>query len=252
MPELRTYRAWKSQNHDVYYDNSPLPRTHSDVRLFYSISRALLWGSHNRSPLPLELVLRILRLAECICPVPSRKLSLTSRTSALAASSLSDIAVVSWMMSQPLEHRSLSRIAQMQLVTVSRDQGWGNQGPWSWFEVAILTPSNDIKLATNGQPLSWRSHENRRARGFQTYEGVRFGPNHEIWDHVDVGDRLCVIVCAKFPGWQNEAERGTLKVWEWWEPKMPLRKPGIDQGMAPSDQFSQPTGWLSTLLAWVP
>ncbi|KAG8788856.1 hypothetical protein FRC12_014097 [Ceratobasidium sp. 428] len=52
----------------------------------------------------------------------------------------------------------------------------------------------------------------------RVYEGMQFGPEHPIWDHVEEGDILVVELKAQFPGWANYANRGVIFVNNWWEP----------------------------------
>ena len=116
----------------------------------------------------------------------------------------------------------------MQLVTLSRDQGWCNdpsQGSWSWFEVVILAPAGDdkqtvaIKKGSDGKDLVWTSHKNPVASdAFAWRKGERFESDHEIWRQLAEGDSIGVRVCAQYGKWGNTAKEGILKVDEWFEP----------------------------------
>jgi hypothetical protein len=117
----------------------------------------------------------------------------------------------------------------MQLITLSHDQGWcsnPNSGSWSWFEIVILNSENIIKQNPDGNDLIWTSHHNPiSSNQLILQEGAKFGPDHEIWDHLEVGDMLVVRVCAQYGCWQNIAEEGRLEFEEWFEPTLAPRMP---------------------------
>ncbi|KAG8788857.1 hypothetical protein FRC12_014098 [Ceratobasidium sp. 428] len=52
----------------------------------------------------------------------------------------------------------------------------------------------------------------------QLHQGVRFGPDHPIWDQVEEGDVLVVELNARYPGSANYACKGVIRVDAWWEP----------------------------------
>lgn len=70
-----------------------------------------------------------------------------------------------FMKTAPLSKDFCHSVAQLQVITVSRNQGFvGDEtaGSYSWFEVIIL--ANDSAKAPrvkDGRILAWRSHSNR-------------------------------------------------------------------------------------------
>lgn len=126
----------------------------------------------------------------------------------------------------------------------------GSSGSWSWFELGIVhlpedgpsdsgegtksivagdkyaklearttrtttTPSSDSK------PLRWISHYNELAtQSFQQHIGNEFGPDHDIWKHLEPGDRIGVWICAQFVGWECYCEEARIMIREWYAPKL--------------------------------
>ncbi|KAG8904939.1 hypothetical protein FRB99_000993 [Tulasnella sp. 403] len=126
----------------------------------------------------------------------------------------------------------LGKIAAFRLNTMSKDQGWciaRDQGSWSWFEVGIINdgsvshsatedsigPIETKRNASTGQVLRWTSHHNEIAReAFKRHAGEIFGHGHEMWRHLEPGDRLAVWMCARFSASRCEARSAELVVWE--------------------------------------
>ncbi|KAG8926854.1 hypothetical protein FRC02_008628 [Tulasnella sp. 418] len=133
-----------------------------------------------------------------------------------------------WIITDPLDEKTLYQTASTQLYTWSRDQGWvsnRSKGSWSWFEIGITSepPTNDDNSTSTSpntaqifdglnvvqklrpdskEPLRWRSHSNVLAeRNIQEHAGEVFDYHHELWSFIKPGDRLCIYMCAKFRGW---------------------------------------------------
>jgi len=132
------------------------------------------------------------------------------------------------------------------------------QGSWSWFELAVLkpvplpdsppeyteTPYSDpdtdwtedepanlgegrlgfgladrIKRRDSGSMLTWESHRIRvNARGEESMTGMRFGSDHELFDHVEEGDSIGVLCCAQRRYWECVGINSVLKFEAFFEP----------------------------------
>jgi len=209
-------------------DNNP--NALEQLKQWYGLARCLRAGTSSRPALPLELVLAILRLAGCTSHVP--RIITSIEDSCEADSYGSEVTRESWFTTQPWTRTMLTNAARMQLVTISRDQGFcdnPSQGNWSWFEIEIMqmdkeTPTPKTHPET-GQPLRWTSHHNVLGnREDSKREGEVFGCEHDIWRHLAEGDSIQVNVCAQFGGWMNIAKEGELRIWNYLEPV--LHAPG--------------------------
>lgn len=250
--------------------NSLADKLHFPTRrhFYYALVRTLHQGSEAtttyspRPPLPLELIIQILRDAECtvlsrlsrhvggpideagemalgsIAPhiLPPPGLAKTSWPLPLVIGKkiipLKGIGVVcnavsrtasptwkDWFSTAPLSANDLANIHGVQLFTRSKDQGWAsdfNAGSWSWFNVVLL-PKYGERLDV--EEHSWQSHTNGPpASPMQRRAGAIFGPNHEIWQLAQIGDRIGVRACARFGGWRNIATMALLIVQEYFIP----------------------------------
>ncbi|KAF8590665.1 hypothetical protein K439DRAFT_40474 [Ramaria rubella] len=213
-----------SQMTSPYGRGLMLPRYHLDDSLelrwlYHELSHSLEGGTLERPGLPVELIIYILRLADCVLPSPRFNIEIGDPCHVRARSG--DTVFQTWFSTPPLDRGLLSKIARMQLKTVSRDQGWCSNpgaGSWSWFELAIISAGDRGKPAVKrregyGEDFVWLSHRNLVAmRENQHLEGMVFDHDHEIWQHLEEGDRIEIRVCARFAGWENNALKGVLKV----------------------------------------
>ncbi|TFY65905.1 hypothetical protein EVG20_g5188 [Dentipellis fragilis] len=199
---------------------------------FHSLTRALHRGCSTSGPssrpgLPIELVCLILEYAGCMLLSKSRSIT-TSSTLVARGSSNHDAVVVAQL--PPFDAVALQRIAQIKLITLSRDQGWvsdRNAGNWSWFDVAVLRGDSETEdgqerelREIDGEPAVWRSHENVLAGRdlVEHTEGIVFGPEHLLWRTVREGDVVVGRARARFGGWKNETARADFLVWEYFDP----------------------------------
>lgn len=149
----------------------------TQLHFYHAFSRSLCRGSqcdpHNqfsrRPPLPMELVLCIIREAQIFNPRPIPNLSCTfPRGTSIKdikedADSLVTVAVRAsgselvrrLLFASPVVGVSrLARLAWLELETFSKDQGWCSDrsaGRWSWFEIGIFRPSD----------VSWASYDDQ-------------------------------------------------------------------------------------------
>ncbi|KAG8999253.1 hypothetical protein FRB94_006341 [Tulasnella sp. JGI-2019a] len=123
-----------------------------------------------------------------------------------------------WFKSEPLDRSIIYRLAQIQLVTKSRDQGWvdddvRNAGSWSWFEVAIYADKDATSPRTrhNGELLQWKSHHNAFALPATTkHYGLVFDRRGQLLDDLEPGNVIVVHACVRFQGWENHADLGYI------------------------------------------
>ncbi|KAF8599727.1 hypothetical protein BDV93DRAFT_448792, partial [Ceratobasidium sp. AG-I] len=109
----------------------------------------------------------------------------------------------------------------VQLGTVAHDQGLARhpeEGPCSWFELAISprtsVTDSQVKKDPNGKPLTWNSHDIPLNSTHTTQTGLVFGKDHESWKHLDDGDYIGVLGCAKDDRWECDARSDKLSFLE--------------------------------------
>jgi hypothetical protein len=126
-----------------------------------------------------------------------------------------------WLKSPSFNEHDLENMHSVQLITISRDQGWTSDpdaGSWSWFDL-ILLQNDGTPRALEGETLAWKSHDNGPpASPIQVRPGLVFGPDHVLWRHLQSGDQICVRACARFSGWRNIGIGAMLKVMEYFVP----------------------------------
>lgn len=161
--------------------------------------------------------------------------------------------------SPPMEGSKINKISGICLITESKDQGrWSpswDRGSYSWFEFGIGVSGGQGPSDTDAhrwvpinacqqepptqhaenenlqvyltekrvgkESLKWKSHSNVVAsKAFQRHVGEEFKADHDLFAHLDVGDRLVVWLCAQHTGWTCEVKSATVCVWEWFEPTL--------------------------------
>ncbi|KAJ7655422.1 hypothetical protein B0H17DRAFT_1099045 [Mycena rosella] len=184
-----------------------------------------------RLPLPVELVRLIIRAAAFM--VPDRPQTHRAERSVLVRVRTRDEApVISrvWFWTKPL---AVERIAAVQLVTCSRDQGWVSPATdvcHSWFEWGVFdgdVPTQDDTAVTGNEKV-WRTREARQrersgpgsdaadmwrrthgnpvAQGqYKQHDGQRVLMDDEMWDGVRTGAVIAVRACAQQAMWENDA-----------------------------------------------
>ena len=222
------------------------------VRTFHEGSEAT--ATHSaRPPLPLELIIQILRDAECTVlsrlsrrvgktigdmserfvvetfllptsgwPLPlinGKRIYFWKETRDLCNIISRDANPVgrNWFSTPPLSAHDLANTHSMQLLTFSSD--WGhlstsNAGRWGWFGI-VLTPCERERP----NRVVWLSHSNSRpASVMRRCAGTVFGPSHEIWQIAQIGDRIDVRAYAQSNGWLNFASVALLILQEYFIP----------------------------------
>ncbi|VDC05258.1 unnamed protein product [Peniophora sp. CBMAI 1063] len=179
--------------------------THEEAILYHHVWRALLQSSPDRAALPPEIVSYIVVLAGWILPDHSRKME-TSERAYIKCYDGDESAKVSkrWFATEPLTVRDINGIAALRLITGSKDQGWTSLSPpasFSWFEVAVEREGKPVSQ------LQWKSH-------------------HNSFTEWRVGDVVSVWLYAQSYAWSNEAEKGAILFYKWFEPVIPLRQSG--------------------------
>ncbi|KAG9124603.1 hypothetical protein FRC07_010982 [Ceratobasidium sp. 392] len=122
-----------------------------------------------------------------------------------------------WFTTPPLDEEYIANIAEIQLITESKDQGWvdsaANAGH-SRFELAILaTPESKQPRMHNGTPLTWISHCNPLAgKEYRRLRGKNFYHEDPICKHLAPGNCIGVYVVAFERAWVNDAAEAQLNV----------------------------------------
>ncbi|KAJ7462457.1 hypothetical protein FB451DRAFT_1266848 [Mycena latifolia] len=238
---------------------------YGELLLYHQLWRALLRGAYPstspprptspahrtaRSALPVELVRLIVRAASFI--VPDRDQTHRAERSVFVhVVILDEEPVVSrvWFWTKPL---AVSKIAAIQLLTVSRDQGWVSPPTTvchSWFEWGVFNggvptedaPGTGRDGTITGNEAAWgtsrttqtdgegtaakskatwrRTHGNPVAQGqYRQHAGARVGMDDEMWEGVTAGAIIAVRACAQQEMWENDARYGEILVWKWFEP----------------------------------
>jgi len=216
-----------------------------EARLFYyhALARALECGSGTRPGLPVEIVLIITQLSDCV--VPSKSLSISTNLEFLVQSSGQTEVKQIWLTTEPFTRESLSSIVALRASTVSCNQGWvdnPNAGNYSWFDIAVgrFKPqplqSNLVRDLEHlemlnkrfvpsvddlDRPIQWRCHYNAlKGREEKRCEGVLFSRDHEIWDNVKEGDVLVLQGCAQYSGWECRGSRAEFIFWKYFVPTL--------------------------------
>ncbi|KAL5636415.1 hypothetical protein ACGC1H_000397 [Rhizoctonia solani] len=202
------------------------------VRVYYMAVKALARGSSDRPGLPLELVIHICRLAGFEVQQVSRPPKGIKEVRAWGPMISSRF----WFQTEQFTKETLSRARSIQLVTMSHHQGPVDDrhaGSWSWFEIRVARPIEqdqsqltfEVKRRPDGAEVSQRSHSHpideetaEQQRDFAEHRGLVFGPGDRLWDEIEEGDVLQVVMKAQFSGWTNVASDGILKINTWWEP----------------------------------
>ncbi|KAJ7437846.1 hypothetical protein B0H11DRAFT_2294178 [Mycena galericulata] len=235
-----------------------------DLLLYHQLWRALLRGSepfpwasgHSNHPgpgaeetrtarpaLPVELVRLIIRTAGLM--VPNRQQTKRADRSVFVRVTTRDEApVVSrvWFWTHPLD---LAKVAAVQLVTLSRDQGWVaplTDVCHSWFEWGVVNggvPPQDVGGDITGNEGAWRAGREKQTEGktsenesvwrrthgnpvadsrYLQHDGPRVGMDDSFWDGAKAGSALVVRACAQQAMWENDARYGEILVWKWFEP----------------------------------
>ncbi|KAJ7241094.1 hypothetical protein C8J57DRAFT_1085343 [Mycena rebaudengoi] len=125
-----------------------------------------------------------------------------------------------WFKSEPLTRSVVYHLAQLQLWTDSRDQGFvddANAGSWSWFEVCILADEKVTEPKKKGNRIfSWKSHGNNIGVEKESrYFGVVFDRRGELLDDLEPGNVIAVRICVRFPGWSNFAAADLFSPHSW-------------------------------------
>ncbi|KAK7048549.1 hypothetical protein R3P38DRAFT_3307396 [Favolaschia claudopus] len=209
-----------------------------DPSIHPSISQSDEVARCPRPALPVELVRLIIRAADLAVPWQTHR---AGRSVFVRVTTREEEPVVSrvWFWTKPLD---VENVAVVQLVTVSRDQGWVNPATeicHSWFEWGVFTspPSaedadyrskgtftgfENVWSTRKGGKEVWRkSHGNAVAsRSYEQYFGTRVGVDEEMWANTSPGSVgvIAVRCCAEQAMWENDARYGEVRVWKWFEP----------------------------------
>ncbi|EJD51134.1 hypothetical protein AURDEDRAFT_159545 [Auricularia subglabra TFB-10046 SS5] len=189
---------------------------------WHLLARALHRGTDGRPALPLEVILAIFRAADIIVPDPSLTV-LASRSLNLLCENERTDALETWFTTSPLTQATLSRLAGIQLHTLSYDPRVpeGNDDPFSftWYSIFIQRESGVPLDDRDRESWGWESHRNHLGGDNPVYlRGPLLGHNHPLLQELREGDILAVVAFAPFKGVHNIALRGHLRFWTYFEP----------------------------------
>ncbi|CAE7091493.1 unnamed protein product [Rhizoctonia solani] len=229
---LRRLRELEAEEAAPYLDILMLRPGPDVLRSYYTAIMALTRGSSNCPGLPLELVIRRqqvlgrsvhldqrLRRDSGSKPSNSRKKCST----APAVFNLSPCHVTRALLTANTcaNYRTVFFILTELVITITQ------LSSWSWFEIRVAHPmGQDVSQATfeakrrpNGDEVSYHSHSHPIGKnGFAEHRGLVFGPGSQLWDEIQEGDVLQVMIKAQFFGRANVANDGILMINTWWEP----------------------------------
>lgn len=147
-----------------------------------------------------------------------KEIASTSTPALVEATSESIVSQI-WFKTDPIDRPFCYRAVQLQLQTDSSDQGHETAvepGSWSWFELVIFEDAHtDKPRLKDGKELVWRSHGNRTdpldlKTSIARHFGIVFDRRQDLLDALEIGNVVGVRVCARHPGWVNNARAGRL------------------------------------------
>ena len=252
----------------VYLTKSdpPAKKFHFRTRrhFYYALARTLHKGSNAttthsaRPPLPLELIIQILRDAECTVlsrlschvggpighvyerslreifpqyplkkagwPLPlinGKETNLWKKTGGLCNIVARDANPIreDCFSTSPLSAHDLANTHSIQLLTRSSDRGWAIvPSPQSRSWFDVVLIPCE-RERPDSEDNSWFSHSNSPPDSIiRRRAGFVFGPSHKLWKIAQIGDRIGVRACARFNGWRNVATMGLLIIQEYFIP----------------------------------
>ncbi|KAG8931740.1 hypothetical protein FRC02_002292 [Tulasnella sp. 418] len=184
----------------------------------------------RRPGLPLHLIGMILRMAGIMAPHPrilkTEYVSAQDKELGLwkveGKSSVAEQEL--WMVTEILPMDVIQNIAQVQLTTYSRDQGWGNGlggRSYTWFSLGVFQRRPGGMYGPRFDTELWISHRNKPGVPYiGLHTGKLFSASEEPLNLLRPGDRLVVWMHAQFRDWVNYCKEGKLFCWEYFEPTL--------------------------------
>ena len=150
--------------------------------------------------------------------------------------------------SKQLEKSEIRKLRKVQFRFVSKDQGWSNhqhflggtyEGSFSWWELKVqrAKPRNHVdrtktaeteervaegevsQLLRASSVAAWENvgslhlQANRHAGQKMERYDIQVESGHEVFEHLQPGDRIVLCACARYPGWQNLVESAIMVLW---------------------------------------
>ena len=199
---------------------------HQRFQSYYDeVASTLLHGTHERKPLPYELVRLICRLARFTAPSETLAFETSIHVRAMSAKRVIRL----WCETRPLSQSDIMNAASIVAKTSTRHQGWvsmPDHGTWSWTALAILTPEREgfvrdekcIRRSEEGHELMWTATQNPvGSRGW--VDGTSsFDAEHDVWKYIQPGDSVGLFACAQFGAWSCEGVHAALEITKFYEP----------------------------------
>ena len=174
--------------------------TDDELLVYHQLWRALLNGHEapsRRAALPIELVRIVSRMA--LLSVVDRKLSRESEGPTKATSIGHSFVSRIWFSTEPLDNLQFNKVAGVQLITESCDQGWADNpqlGSRTWFDIGVIPPPTEKEHETKVTHLTTIDPEGEKYPGLMTLQGY----GEETKDEVD---RTIAAVMALDPLWRR-------------------------------------------------
>ncbi|KAF8688693.1 hypothetical protein RHS03_09707, partial [Rhizoctonia solani] len=195
----------------------------NDLFVCYTLSRGLQkpCNSPRRPPLPLELILRIVRFAGFTDPKPDMNLTMDA---VILAKTIAHGLSSDLYMTERLTRAQLASMARLQLIELPWDDSeptydFHDIHPYTWAFIPLGT--QDERFGFTGSPKGivaalFPCRNGTEAAAVQTLSedvviGETFPLEHVISQQLEEGEMPCVVVISR--------ERARLLVWRWWEPK---------------------------------
>jgi hypothetical protein len=93
-------------------------------------------------------------------------------------------------------------------------------GSHSWFDIAVVDVPEGSNIDRETPCLGrWKSHYNGFAEArYEPYDGIFFGPEHDMWKVLKPGYRLALFSNVDVGGWICEVHDVRFTAWEWYRP----------------------------------
>ncbi|CAE6533728.1 unnamed protein product [Rhizoctonia solani] len=174
MSDNNSHSGWTDDDNNTGWDFVPrapknlslsCPQLDPELlKTYYTVYASLSNSSSSQRALPPELVLYICRLAGF--EIWHTKRAPRGRKSVRTWDD--NVKSRVWFQTEPFTKQMLNHTKSVQLITISRHQGWvrnRDAGSWSWFELQVARPTEQdtgfakVRHRASGDKISWRCLE---------------------------------------------------------------------------------------------
>ncbi|MCJ1236104.1 hypothetical protein MMC14_004081 [Varicellaria rhodocarpa] len=231
-------------------DKDPLSTTRPDAsqrlnRSIHARNLTICAIFSKRFALPIEITTEILDQAESwTCQFDQSRKDWPSLIQPICVENAEKIMAFS----KQLESSEIRKLRKVQFRFVSKDQGWSNhqhtlggtyEGSSSWWELKIqrAKPRKQVgrtntaeteEMAAEGEVsqlrrassvAAWENVEslylraNKHAGQKMERYDIQVNSGHEVFEHLQPGDRIVLCACARYPRWKNFVESAIMILW---------------------------------------